>query len=492
MKKARANNYSFSFHGIVISILLLFLFFATATSVHASLAEDLIAREGWRKVSMDLEQTSLLSILKIFSQQSGLNFVASPEIASKSVTLYLENVPLREALEKILNANKLMYALDEESNIFIVKQLIEPEVELITKVFHLQYAQLAASPVNKDSTTQHEGIIGAIKDRMSSYGKLTEDTRTNSIIISDVPFAMQQIEVAVAKLDVPVPQVIIEVEIIDTEKGLVDQLGFNITELSDNFFSYILPGYRIPATIDAIQGGSFRGQMTFGDSAGESGTPNALNLLRSSSSTKILARPKILTLSNQKAEIKITRDAVISTKTTLDDLGNVSGIEAEREEIGVTLTVTPSVNLETGKITMALEPSVKSVSDALGFQDDLGNPLKNVDERSAKVTLVVDNNQTLVLGGLLQEDKLESRSRVAFLGDIPFFGALFRSVDKTPYSDREMLVFVTPRIVEPDSRLGIQTQQANYDPEVLAQREQSDFSFRREKIDKTLSAWDNY
>lgn len=454
------------------------------------MAEDLIAREGWRKISLDFDGASLLNILKIFSQQSGLNFVAAPALIDKNVTLYLENVPLREALEKILNSNKLTYELDEDSNIFIVKELIRPEVDTVTKVYALKYAQLSGSPVNAAGQTAHRGLVEAVRDRMSTYGKLTEDTRTNSIIVTDVPYAMKEIEAAIQQLDVPIPQVMIEVEILDTKKEEVDKLGFLWNE-ANNLIKYTLPSHVFPSTSPfamGVGGGSSSGGLVFG---GPQGTTMSLQALRRSTETKILARPKILTLSNEKAEIKIAGKEVVSTTTTLNESGQVSSITAQFEDdIGVTLVVTPSVNIETGEITMVLEPKVKSTSGST-FSDATGNQFKNIDERSAKVKLVTKNNETIILGGLIRKDFSEIKTKVPLLGDIPFLGTLFRHRNKEPDRDSEILVFITPRIVDSG---GIEqaSSQANYNPEILAQREQSTSGYRKEEIDKELLAWDNY
>lgn len=492
MRRAKQlrNNIIYSFLGsVTVLAFLLFLLFNVPHTAQAGLAEDLIAREGWRTISLDFDGASLLNILKLFSQQSGLNFVASPGVSSKKVTLYLENVPLREALEKILNANKLTYELAEGSNIFIVKDLIKPDVDLVTRVFPLKYAQVSGSPLNSVAATKHSGLVDAVRERMSSYGKVTEDTRTNSLIVSDTPVYLQQIEATIKALDVPVPQVMIEVEIIDTSKSLIDSLGFS-WQTAGSLFTYALPAHIFPDTTAIIGGGANNGKVSLG---GPIGSTVSLSHLRTNTDTKILARPKILTLSNEQAEIKIAGKEVVSTTSTLDSTGQTSSISATFEDdIGVTLAVTPSVNIQTGEITMALEPKVRSTSSS-GFSDQNNNEFKNVNERSAKVKLVAKNNQTIVLGGLIRQDLDETRRKVPFLGDVPFLGALFRHKNTNPKTDREMLVFITPRIFDSSGEgiAHIAHSGIDYNQEILAGREQADYSYRKEEIDKELRTWDN-
>jgi type IV pilus assembly protein PilQ len=446
----------------------------------------MLARESWRKISLDLEGASLINVLKVFSQQSGMNFIADQNVAGKSITLYMENVPIREALEKILSSYRLTYELDETSNIFVVKELMKPEVETITKVYALKYARINSSPINSSSTISKSGtsIVDAVRALLSSNGKLNEDSRTNSLIITDVPLQFPLIEETISKLDVPVPQVIIEVEIIDTTKNLVDSLGFNWNGAS-SLFTYTLPGHSFPDTSAFNSRGSRPGALTVGGSSTLS-----LSHLMQNSDTKVLARPKILTLSNEKAEIKITGDDVIGTVRTEDQDTQAVTVTAERAEIGVSLVVTPSVNTQTGEITMVLEPKVTS-AEASGFTDADGNIFSNPQERSTKVTVVVGNNQTIIMGGLLRQDFNETKTKVPFLGDIPFLGALFRHRSKSVDKDREMLVFITPRIISEDGSRKISQLGAKLDTEILTQREQSGSGNRKQEIDKDLSIWDN-
>ncbi|MFC1646215.1 secretin N-terminal domain-containing protein [Candidatus Omnitrophota bacterium] len=479
---------SFMVFSLVLSFALLFFIFSFPDFAFATLGEDLISRESWKKISLNLEGASLINVLKVFSQQSGLNFIAAQSVASKPITLYLEDVPIREALDKILDSYQLTYELDEDSNIFVVKRSTKPEVETITKIYPLKYARVTDSPIDSESTISHSGagIVGVISTMLSPYGRLDEDSRTNSLIITEVPFMFEKIEKALAKLDVSVPQVVIEVEIIDTMKNLVDNLGFNWTS-AGGLMTYTLPMHTFPSTSAFSPGGSTPLAMTIG---GPAGTSLSLSQLKTHTDTKVLARPKILTLSNQKAEIKIIGDDVIGTTRTEDPEEGTVTVEAERGEIGVELIVTPSVNAQTGEITMVLEPRVTSVEDS-GFQDESGNTFRNPQERSAKVTVVGSDNETIILGGLLRKDFSETKTKVPILGDIPFLGALFRHRSKSEDRDREMLVFITPRIVNKREFAEFNQLESRYDTEILSQREQSDYQYRRKEIDRTLTIWDN-
>jgi type IV pilus secretin PilQ/predicted competence protein len=471
--------------------ILVCLFFLLVFTNYASggLAEELIFRDPWKKISLDLEDASLLSVLKVFSQQSGMNFIAAQEVADRTVTLYLENVPIRDALDKILKTYNLTYELDEKSNIFVVKEFIpppEPEGldKTITKVYILKYARVNSSPLNSAASMSTSGssLVDTLNSLISADGKISEDSRTNSLIITDIPERFARIEEMIRKLDVPIPQVLIEAEIIDVKKSLTDQLGmlwsgtlYTLTLASRDGFAFPFNAWHNRDEKTNIDTGSIAA----------SGTAASLQLLLTDVDTKVLARPRILTLSNETAEIKITGNDAVGTVTTIDPESGVQNTSAERYDIGVTLKVTPVVNAETGEITMALEPTVSSVEVS-----SLGTSYYDPQERSAKTTVCVKSNETVVIGGLLRKDLSDTRKKMPLLGDIPLAGLMFRHKSKTD-QDRELLVFITPHIVGGGSVNLTQSAIPTYDKKVLSEREQSDYQYRKEEIDKALNVWDN-
>ncbi|MBL7197863.1 MAG: hypothetical protein ISS47_07160 [Candidatus Omnitrophica bacterium] len=479
----RKADKSFMVFFLILSFSLLFFIFSFPDFAFASLGEDLISRQSWKKISLDLEGASLINVLKVFSQQSGLNFIAADNVAGKSITLYLEDVPIREALEKILNSYSLTYELDEDSNIFVVKELIRPEVETITRIYPLKYARVNSSPLNSASqiSTAGTSLVDTVQSMLSPYGRLNEDSRTNSLIITDVPLQFNLIEETIRKLDVPVPQVIIETEIIDVKKSLVDQLGmqwsgslYTLTLASRTNLAFPFRGWTHDQT--GVETGSI---SVPGSSSA------TLQLLITDTTTRTLARPRILTLSNETAEIKITGDEAVGTITTIDSESGVQNTSAERYEVGVSLKVTPSVNVSTGEITMVLESIVSSTQVSI-----LGSSYYDPQERSAKVTVAVKDNQTVIIGGLLRKDLSDTRTKMPILGDIPFLGSIFRHKNKTD-QDRELLVFITPRIVRDGGVDLAKSTEQNYNRDILSQREQSDYQYRKEEIDKALTIWDN-
>jgi len=423
-------------------------------------------------VSMDFQDANLKDVVKIFSIQSGLNFIASEAVQDRKITLFLDKVPAKEAMDKLFKANNLTYELDEEVKIFIVKDWGKSQIDTITKIFYLKYATVSSSSIIEEMSKQISssgttssggstgssggsgkwsaesdvGITKVVKKNLSSVGSVIEDYRTNSLIVTDIPNRMPVIEKLIASLDVPVPQVMLEVEILDVSKNTVDKIGL---EFGQSPFTFVYPGN--PSVKTFIGDIAYRGKsipgaagaIIFGHTYAE-----VLDFLRTQTDTKTLARPRLLTLNNETAEIKIETDEVTGRNRSITgETTQTVTYEAERNPTGVSLRVTPQVNLDTGEITMFLYPSLKEASDST-IKDEDGQPYKNVEERGTKSLVKVKNGETVIIGGLIRSEYYETITKLPILGDIPFIGVLFRHKNKTKDKERELLVFITPHIVK--------------------------------------------
>ncbi|RKY30914.1 MAG: hypothetical protein DRP74_06020 [Candidatus Omnitrophota bacterium] len=412
-------------------------------------------------ISMDFKDANLKDILKIFSMQSGLNFIASESVQDRKVTLYLDNVPIEEAMNKIFKANNLTYELEKDSNIFIVKDWGRPQVETVTKVFYLKHATVSSSFMNeeidlfmerdsggREKTT--EGIRIAVEKIISEYGRVSEDPRTNSLIVTDLPSRMPVIAETIAALDKPVPQVMLEIEMLDVSKDLTDQMGF---EFGANAFTLLIPGSRGSQFFmgDITKRGqtmtntsSAAGVFTFGRTYAE-----VLDFLHTQTDVKSLARPRVLALNNQTAEIKITANEAIGVETTATSDTGTTTADVERTETGVSLRITPQINTETGEITMFIFPKVSEASTGSAFTSgDETYQFRDPEERSTKSLIRVKDNETVILGGLIRTEFNQVITKVPILGDIPIIGALFRHKNKSKDKERELLVFITPHIIK--------------------------------------------
>jgi type IV pilus assembly protein PilQ len=402
-----------------------------------------------RTISLDFKDASLKDVLKAFSMQSGLNFVASETIQDRKVTLYMENVPVDKALDTILKANNLTYFQPPDSNIFFVRRLAMPEIDTMTRIYRLNYANpediknlfegMSAAKQVQDMSAEGTVVTSSfLQGILSEYGKIASDKRTNSLIITDIPSRFPMIEDAIAQLDQPTPQVMIEAEILEVSTNYMEKIGVYF----ENYEMIQLSGSDLATRFPFNTSERFEGvtdsATSFGTISTSMFTP-LLNLLKQDSRTKILARPKILTLSNQTANIKITANTAIGTGVR--DTDNDTYSEAERMETGVSLVVTPIVNKD-GFVTLDVEPEVTDPKASPFFQEYV-----DPHTRSAKATIRIKDGDTLVMGGLIKRDEDVTVRKVPVLGDLPFVGRAFRHNYQSNES-KELIIFITPHIIK--------------------------------------------
>ena len=436
--------------------------FTIFASVPFSFAADTYAKDTSlgksNLISIDLQDANLKTVLKMFSEQSGLNFIASEDAAEKKVTLYFNNVKVEDALNYIINANNLSYEQEPGTNIFIVKETGKPKVETITKIYELKYAQLNTPAKNASDT----GIESIVKGVLSENGKIIADKRTNNLIITDVPSKFPIIENLLSRLDVRTPQVMIRAEILETSTALVESLGI---DWSGQFGVYTGP---VASTIFPMNNSLGRNHTattgtTTGTTTGSSspitttgtfsmsGVTATIAALLSSSDTKTLARPQIMTMNNETAEININSNDAIETTTTYEAVGNASiphinPVRADKDERpGITLTVTPTIS-KSDFITMVIEPKLITKTVSVLFSTST-NPVYDLNFRTAKTTVMVKDGETVVIGGLIKAQNERTLKKVPFFGDIPVLGAAFRYKSKDN-NDRELIIFITPNIVK--------------------------------------------
>ncbi len=424
-------------------------------------------------ISMDFQDVSIKDVLKMLSMQSGMNFIASEAVADRKLTLYLDKVPLNQAMEKIFSANNLSYELDPKSNIFVVKDWGKMEVETVTKVFYLKHASVSSSSLKKEASSntgsesgggsstgkwkaeEESGITYSVKKLLSSNGSLVEDFRTNSLIVTDTPVRMKVLAQVIASLDIEIPQIMMEVEMLDVSKNAIDKLGVKYSQ--SPFTAYLFgasaatgfPFGSWSKVLDATKGSLSINPGSVDEDGEVSGNPYQMQVdfLKKQADTKVLARPRIMTLNNETAEIKITTQEAIGEITDTEGQGTASSTttSAERTETGISLRVTPQINSDTGEITMYIYPSVRDATTST-FNADYKDP----EERSTKTTVKIKDGETVVIGGLIRHDKSETITKLPVLGDIPVFGIFFRHKDKDKDRERELLVFITPHIIKDD------------------------------------------
>lgn len=476
--------------GLSLLVLVCLLLFVTALDTTA---------QGPRSVSMDFQQAALKDVLKVFSQQAGLNFVASKNIEDKHITLYLDNVTVSDALNSIMSANNLTYEQAQGSAVFIVKESGKPKIEMATKVYTLDFARIGET--GQEPTIESTDMKSVIENLLSKdiegeiMGKVVIDKRTNSLIITTIPADFPVIEDTIRQLDSITPQALIEAEIVEIQIGALKSLGLEWGSSDGTFIRFTGPKRLTHFPFVRSHNPLSRGLLSITESDGGAAETEATNelgvlslqefslvvkALETEGMARYLAKPRIMSLSNESAEIKITSDTAIGIIVSdVTDTGRVVE-EAERVETGVTLKVTPTVNRK-GYITMTIEPEVSRTVQSPYFSNFV-DPAK----RSAKTTVMVKDGQTIAIGGLLKTDEEDQGRDVPGLSRIPLFGNLFRTKEKRNVQT-EIIVFITAHAIL-DTEDMIQTAKAlqDHEKESLHSGEQASTDTRDEEIQKTV------
>ena len=466
---------------IIFAIFISAPYASGAANTYAGAKDSSLGKNN--QISMDFQDANLKTVLKVFSQQSGLNFIASQNVQERTVTVYFDNVKVEDALNYLMNANSLIYEQEPGTNIFIVKETGKPEIETITKIYELKYAQLSA-PAKKSagseeqdptkSTSGAEGgksgeaeIVSILQNILSKNGKVVADKRSNSLIIRDVPSQFPIIEDLLARLDIRTPQVRIKVEVLETTTKLIESLGVN---WEDGIFGiYTGPSSN---TIWPMNDSLGRNNSS-GEGIKASGlfnmasTKGTITALINNSDTKILARPQVMTMNNETAKIELSSQEKASKTTTTSAVGSsgsTTGDTYQEKDTGVILEVTPQISKD-GYITMNLKPSFTEL-ELSRFSNAY-----DTHKRATETTVMVKDGETVVIGGLIKSKKEHGLKKVPFLGDIPILGSAFRYKSQNN-TDRELIIFITPSIVKDISyALGNISEREQEKPKAVREKE---------------------
>ncbi len=412
-----------------------------------------------KRISINVQDIPISDILKMIADTSGFNIIIDQEIAKlPPLTLTLTNVPWDQALDTIMNLSKLV--AQKSSNILLVKTLEqatrEKETELkaaqlkegleplVTKVFLINYATLAdISKIIKDYITPQRASIQI-------------DERTNSLIIRDTVDSIERIKKIVETLDNQTPQVLIEAKIVEANESYSKRIG-----LTRGFTM----NYRPFGDIAAANGSFTLSSAPTADAATALGaTFNVykrianldfnLQLMESESKGRIISTPKVIT--QNKKEATITSSEQTSFQVTQVQPGATTPIITfQNISADLNLKVKPQITSD-GSISMDIDLSKSAFTTR---PSDAAPP--NISRRSVNTTVLVDNGSTVVIGGLYQTQSLEQQSGIPFLKDLPLVGWLFRTPYAPTTSKNELIIFMTPRIINQDEAGFVERQAVN-------------------------------
>jgi len=338
----------------------------------------------------------------------------------------------------------------------LVKELDHPvERSANTHVFYLRHAKateiatLLQAMITEEAKA--EGVNGNRKTMIQAHES------TNALVVSGNPDQLREMRLLIDQLDIRRAQVLVEaiiVEISDTQARdlgvqwlMVDQNTGSIPLVSGNFNGKQGLG---SVAASAVTGGT---EGALGALAGLQGITAGvgrlsdsgisfgvlLNALQSNTNFNILSTPSILTLDNAEASILVGQEVPFITGSTAGDNNTNPFTTIQRKEVGVRLQITPQIN-DGNSVRLEILQEVSNIEQSVSASDIITN------KREIKTTVMADNNDIIVLGGLIREDESETYNKVPLLGDIPFIGALFRSTSVSR-EKRNLMVFIKPQIM---------------------------------------------
>ncbi|HTL70433.1 MAG TPA: secretin N-terminal domain-containing protein [Candidatus Eisenbacteria bacterium] len=422
-------------------------------------------------VTVDFKEADIQNVLRILSFKSGVNIVAGKDVTGV-VTIRLVDVPWEKALDVVLKTYG--YAYDRDGNIIRVTTLENlKKEELSTEVFTLNYSQSAE-------------VEKSLKDILSERGKMRSDSRSNTIIVTDMPTTLQRVSKVIERLDRVTPQVMISAKVIETTLGSTDKLGikwnikatikgaarpitapFPANGPENQTLRRFLPEGRGAQIEQASVGTSSststatvqdfptpevphesdfpvsdKNEFTFG-TLDFTQFQAVLEMIQQRDDAKVLSEPHVITLNNQEAKILVGEVIAIPTFERNSTTGRMEITGYQDRDLGIRLSVVPQINAA-NEIVVDIHPEITNL---LGF-DDLTTDIKapRFSTREAKTQVRIKNGQTIAIGGLIRENVIDTKTKVPVLGDIPLLQNLFSHTDKT-VQKTDLLFFMTVNVV---------------------------------------------
>ncbi|MBI5150007.1 MAG: type II secretion system protein GspD [Candidatus Omnitrophica bacterium] len=445
---------------------------------------------------LDLKNMDILDVLKLISQKSGLNIIAGDNVKGR-VTVFLKNIGVLDALKIIVEAYgwayvkdgdifKVMTAQDYEARydrkfgqetetrikqllfakatdvVVILNELkgksgkIIPDdksgtVILIDEPRKLEAMEAVLKKIDVPVETRVFDLGYAKAEEIStkvgevltpSVGSMKFDARSNKIVVSDTAQALVKIRKMIEAFDEKDKQVLIEAKIIQITLNNEHKMGVDWEAIVRDYHSLDLTGnFSILSSTDK------HGRLGIGTLATDDYTA-LIEALDTVGTTNILSSPRITAINNKEAKILVgSTEPYVTTTTTTPSSGPTTTAESVNFiEVGVKLYVTPTIHQD-GFVTMKIKPEVSSVTSNITTSNN--NTIPVVETSEAETTVSVKDGVSIIIGGLIKEEKIKTTKKVPIFGDIPVMGLAFRS-QSDEMTKTEIVIFLTPTIVSGD------------------------------------------
>jgi len=431
--------------------------------------------EGAR-VTFNFQDIPVRSVLQLIADVSNLNIVVADNV-SGNLTLRLTNVPWDQALDIVLDARNL--DMRENGNVIWIaptadiaareQQLLQAirdrkELEpLVTALISVSYATAADLQALMDSTRANSAG-GSDAGLLSDRGSIGIDERTNTLMVTDTPGRVEAIQKLVRDLDRPVRQVQIESRIVIASSEFAHAIGvrFGVSALHDkrNILAvsgnsegasvlnpaidptgddfYELPGLNDRLNVNLPANIADAGSLGLSFLAGNILLDLELTALEAEGDGEIISTPRVVTANQSEAFIQQ------GVEIPYEQAASSGATAVQFKDAVLELRVTPLITPD-NRVQLELEVKQDSVGEI--YQTGRGGSVPSIDTRELSTSVLVNNGETVVLGGIFQDERARKEDRVPYLSSIPVIGNLFKRRSNET-KKRELLIFVTPTIVE--------------------------------------------
>ncbi len=434
------------------------------------------------RLTLSFQDIETRAVLQLLADVSGRNIVVSDTVQG-NVTLRLQNVPWDQALDIVLATKGL--DMRENGNVIIVapaeeiaarekadleaRQEIRQLEPLLSEFIQVNYAK--ASGMAELIKGSKGGKGGSL---LSERGSVGIDDRTNTLLVQDVAERIADIRRMVAKLDIPVSQVLIESRIVvvrddfsrdmgirwgvtavrDRSDGLVAVTGSGQganTIVTSGISNINNTGQPFPVQVPAL-GDRYNVNLPVANPAGQLAlaildddylVDLELSALQAEGMGEVVSSPRVITANQKEASIRQ------GVEIPYQESSSSGATTTQFKEAVLSLKVTPQITPD-NRIILDLAVTKDSVGQVI--TTERGGQVPSIDTRAIETQVLVDNGQTVVLGGIYETEQGEDYTKVPFLGDIPWLGNLFRSTRKVS-NKSELLIFVTPKVLKEGSNI---------------------------------------
>lgn len=400
-------------------------------------------KEELNLVTVHAEDAHLPSILAILAKESGYNIVTDPNVnRQEKISIHLDDVPIEQAINLVVRAVGLSYEVVGNSFLIADSKKLKEEVGVSSFVIQLKYA------LAEEVKTMLQDISDQIQVDISG----------NKLLVNASPKKIAEIQNVVRQIDIPAIQIMLETRLIEVAADAEEQLGIDWSRLSkittilaENALDETTGGSIVPddqtlgqkpttmpfdpLKTDLDDGSQlipryFSRQMTAFDIT--------LDMLLKENHAEVLADSRLTTLNGREASIKL-----VDIVPYILSSGGVGGqVQVQREEVGIKLEINPTVNTD-GFITVKVEPEVSTIFEFIGPD----NNIPRVKSRKSSTTIRVKDGESIIIGGLLSNDRKQTLYKVPILHKIPWLGKTLFTSKNLVERKTDLIIQITPRIV---------------------------------------------